>query len=69
MDKCLKTLGKIIDKLQLEQVEIIRDLDMMTQLQVYKFIESLNTVLEGKKLKQYFTMIIKNYPQLKIGIK
>ena len=54
MDKCLKTLGKIIDKLQLEKVEIIRDLDMMTQLQIYKFIESLNTVLEGKKIKAIF---------------
>ena len=54
MDKCLKTLGKIIDKLKLGQVKIIRDLDMMTQLQVYKFIESLNTVLEGKKIKAIF---------------
>ena len=54
MDKCLKTLSKLIDKFNIREIEIIRDLDMMTQLQVFKFVESLNKALEGKRVKATF---------------
>lgn len=54
MNKCLKTLSKLIDKLKLKDIEIIRDLDMITQLQVLKFIESLNQTFEGKNINATF---------------
>ena len=54
IDKFLKTLSKLIDKFNLKEIEIIRDFDMMTQLQVFKFVESLNRVLEGKQVRATF---------------
>ena len=44
MDKCLKVLSKLINKFEIKEIEIIRDLDMMTQLQVFKFIEAFNSL-------------------------
>ena len=54
MDKCLKVLSRLIDKFEIKEIEIIRDLDMMTQIQVFKFIESLNALFSGKCIKATF---------------